>query len=104
MDVDTKQSVLSRLTRIGGQIEGIRRMLEEDRHGVDVTHPIAAAQAALSKVGNEMLKAQIEAGLLEAVASTDTHEGAQGKGRRADRGLLPVRAQQGEVGATWTTT
>jgi len=44
MDIGTKQSVLSRLTRIGGQIDGIRRMVEQDRHGVDVIHQIAAAR------------------------------------------------------------
>ena len=59
---------------IGGQIDGIRRMVEEDRHGVDLIHQIAAAQAALGKIGNAILKAQIEADLVDAVTSADTEE------------------------------
>jgi DNA-binding FrmR family transcriptional regulator len=73
MDIGTKQSLVSRLTRIGGQVDGIRRMVAEDRHGVDVIHQIAAAQAALGKVG-AILKAEIESGLVDAVASGDTEE------------------------------
>jgi len=37
MDFETKQQALARLRRIEGQIQGVRRMLDEDKYCVDIT-------------------------------------------------------------------
>ncbi|MBV8978322.1 MAG: metal-sensitive transcriptional regulator [Alphaproteobacteria bacterium] len=54
----TKQnrSVLSRLSRIEGQVRGVARMVEEDRYCIDILNQIQAVRAALKKVEQEVLK------------------------------------------------
>ena len=46
----SKQELLDRLARVGGQVRGVSRMVEEDRYCIDVLTQIEAAQAALSKI------------------------------------------------------
>ncbi len=45
-----------RLNKIKGQLNGIDRMIEEDRACMDIIQQIVAARAALSKLGVEILK------------------------------------------------
>ena len=51
----TKDQLQARLHRIEGQIRGIERMVEDDRHCIDVLTQISAVQAALDKVGLGLL-------------------------------------------------
>ena len=46
----TKAQLRNRLHRIEGQVRGIERMVDEDRHCTDVITQIGAVQAALDKV------------------------------------------------------
>ena len=46
-----KEELVHRLNRISGQIGGIKRMVEEDRECPDLLMQIAAARAALAKLG-----------------------------------------------------
>lgn len=48
---EEKKSLLTRLKKIEGQVQGLQRMLEEDKCCVDVLVQIAAVRAALDKVG-----------------------------------------------------
>ena len=48
--------LLSRLSRIEGQVRGIVRMLEQDRYCIDILDQIQAIKAALRKVEDEVLK------------------------------------------------
>ena len=50
MDADTKGRALGRLRRIEGQVQGIQRMVEEDKYCVDIMTQIAGVQAALEQV------------------------------------------------------
>lgn len=52
---DNKQ-LLTRLTRIEGQVRGVARMVEEDRYCIDVLNQIQAVKAALKKVEEQVLK------------------------------------------------
>lgn len=72
MDTDTKQKVLARLRRVGGQIEGVTRMVEDDRYCVDLLTQIAAAQAALGKAAEMVLEQHIESCVADAFASGET--------------------------------
>lgn len=49
-DGATKAQLRNRLHRIEGQVRGIERMVDEDRHCTDVITQIGAVQAALDKV------------------------------------------------------
>jgi DNA-binding FrmR family transcriptional regulator len=51
----TKPELLNRLSRIEGQVRGIRTMVEDDRYCIDVLTQIGAVQAALDKVALGLL-------------------------------------------------
>lgn len=94
MKTDTKQKAHARLRRIGGQVEGIQRMLDDDRYCVDVLLQVAAARAALDRVGKLILASHVETCVADAFAS----------GRRRDRDkkmaeLLEVFSRFGYVNA-----
>jgi DNA-binding FrmR family transcriptional regulator len=48
-------ALLNRLARAGGQIDGIARMVEEERYCIDVISQINAVQAALDKIALGLL-------------------------------------------------
>jgi len=50
-----KGQLLGRLSRIEGQVAGIRRMVDEDRYCIEVLTQIRAARAALDKVALGLL-------------------------------------------------
>lgn len=43
-----------------GQIDGILKMLEEDRYCLDISNQIMASQAILTKVNKEILRSHME--------------------------------------------
>ena len=51
----SKEALLNRLHRIGGQVDGITRMVEEDRYCMDVVTQIGAVQGALDRVALGLL-------------------------------------------------
>jgi DNA-binding FrmR family transcriptional regulator len=69
-----KKRTLTRLKRIGGQVDGVQRMVEEDRYCVDVLTQIAAIQAALAKVGHEVLERHMQTCVARAFDSGDPGE------------------------------
>ena len=50
-----KENVRQRLARVRGQVDGISRMVEEDRYCIDVLTQINAVQAALDKIALGLL-------------------------------------------------
>lgn len=69
MNAETRPKVLARLKRARGQIDGVIRMLEDDRYCVDVLIQIAAAQAALGKAAEMVLEQHIESCVKDAFVS-----------------------------------
>jgi DNA-binding FrmR family transcriptional regulator len=53
--IDNKEKLKNRLRRIGGQIGGIERMVDEERYCIDILTQISAAQAAIDKVALALL-------------------------------------------------
>lgn len=53
---EEKAKVINRLKRIEGQVRGIQKMIEEDRYCVDVLVQVSATNAALKKVGLNLLQ------------------------------------------------
>ena len=81
-DDDARTDVMNRLRRIEGQVRGVQRMVEEGRECADVVTQIAAARAALDRLGHrvvalnlrscfspEGLDATAEAGLEQSLAA-----------------------------------
>jgi DNA-binding FrmR family transcriptional regulator len=50
----------NRISRIKGQIEGVERMIDEERDSLDIVQQIVALNSALKKVGIEILKSETE--------------------------------------------
>lgn len=74
MDAETKKKAENRLKRIAGQVEGIRRMVEEDRYCVDVLLQVAAVRSALDQFGKLVLGSHVETCVAEAFASGTARE------------------------------
>jgi DNA-binding FrmR family transcriptional regulator len=53
---DIKASIDKRLTRIEGQVRGLKRMVEDDRYCIDIVTQIAAVRAALRRAEEEILQ------------------------------------------------
>jgi DNA-binding FrmR family transcriptional regulator len=50
------KDLTNRISKIKGQIEGVERMIEQDRDSLDIVQQIVAVNSALKKVGIEILK------------------------------------------------
>ena len=57
-----------------GQIDGILRMVEEDRYCLEVSNQLMATQSILKKANHMVLKAHMESCVREAIASGDPEE------------------------------
>lgn len=55
-----KVKVNSLLKTAAGQIEGILKMVEEDRYCIDISNQILAVQSILRKANKEIIKAHME--------------------------------------------
>ena len=57
-----------------GQIDGVLRMVEEDRYCIDISNQLLATIAILKKVNNEILHAHLNHCVYEAVEKEDRKE------------------------------
>jgi len=77
MQSEAKASCLRRLNRIEGQVRGLARMIEEDRYCIDVVTQIAAVQAAIKKVQEEILRDHVAHCVEHAIKSGNKAEQRQ---------------------------
>jgi DNA-binding FrmR family transcriptional regulator len=89
---EVRRDVTARLRRISGQVSGIQRMVEEDRYCVDVLLQVAAAEAALDRVGHLVLGSHIETCVSSALESGKPRE----RKKKLDE-LLDVFSKFGRV-------
>ncbi|HLQ82622.1 MAG TPA: metal-sensing transcriptional repressor [Pseudogracilibacillus sp.] len=68
---EEKKRLVNRLKRVEGQVRGIQKMIEEDRYCIDVMIQINAINAALNKVGENLLTHHTSHCVLEAIESGD---------------------------------
>ncbi len=54
--VTTHGETLNRLARIAGQVQGIKRMVEEEKYCIDIVTQIQAARSALRSVELQILQ------------------------------------------------
>lgn len=57
-----------------GQLDGIMKMVEEDRYCIDISNQIMATQAILNKVNREVLHAHLNSCVLEAFETESVDE------------------------------
>ncbi len=60
MNEPTRRKAKARINRIAGQINGIQKMVEDDRYCVDILTQIAAVRSALDALGIELLSNHID--------------------------------------------
>lgn len=68
-EVSEKRALANRLSRIEGQIRGIRGMLEKDAYCPDVLMQVSAATAALNSFARAMIDTHIRTCVTEDVRS-----------------------------------
>lgn len=69
--VKDKQQIEARLSRIEGQVRGLRRMVDEDRYCMDVLTQVTAVQSALESVALLLLRDHTEHCVTEAIRAGD---------------------------------
>jgi DNA-binding FrmR family transcriptional regulator len=69
---ELQQDVLSRLSRIEGQVKGVAKMVESERPCIEVLQQIASVQAALKGVTKTVLRNYLERCATDAIRSGDT--------------------------------
>ncbi len=67
LDEKEKRDVRQRLKKVAGQINGIDKMVDEERYCVDVIQQLLAARAALNKVAMLMLESHAKSCVVKAV-------------------------------------
>ena len=68
------QKIVTRLSRIEGQVRGIARMLEEDRYCIDILNQVQAIKAALKRVENDILKDHAASCVAHAIKSGNARD------------------------------
>ncbi len=71
---EEKEMLINRLKRVEGQVRGIQKMIENDRYCVDILVQISAIDAALKKVGFQLLERHTRHCVTDAVQSGNGDE------------------------------
>jgi DNA-binding FrmR family transcriptional regulator len=71
-DDELKQSLLSRMKRIEGQVKGVTRMIEQDVYCDNVLHQVSAIRAALDALGKLVLEDHLRGCLVERIQAGET--------------------------------
>jgi CsoR family transcriptional regulator, copper-sensing transcriptional repressor len=69
--IKDKQQIEARLSRIEGQVRGLRKMVDEDRYCIDVLTLMSAVQSALDSVALMLLRDHTGHCVAEAIRSGD---------------------------------
>lgn len=77
MDAETKRQALGRLRRIVGQIQGVQRMVEEEKYCVDILLQISAVQGALEQVSKILMTRHIESCVQDTLRAGSERERSQ---------------------------
>ncbi len=88
MKADIKRKALRRLSLIRGQIEGVRKMVDDERYCIDIITQSSAVKEALSGVEDLLLENHLSTHVIEQIKS--------GKNKQAIAEILKVyrRAQR----------
>ena len=68
LDETHRQSIVTRLNRVEGQVRGIRRMVQEPRLCIEILQQLSAAEAALNRISLAVFRFHVETCVPEGVA------------------------------------
>ena len=66
-----REQVLALLKTARGQMDGILKMVEEDRYCLDVSNQLMATQSILKKANRQVLRAHVDCCVRQAMESGD---------------------------------
>ncbi|MGM9538182.1 MAG: metal-sensing transcriptional repressor [Candidatus Onthomonas sp.] len=69
-----KAQITRLLKTARGQLDGILKMVEEDRYCIDISNQLMATQSILSRTNAEVLKAHMNCCVRQALESGDARE------------------------------
>ncbi len=72
-----KEKVTRLLKTARGQLDGLLKMVEDDRYCVDISNQLMATQAILRNVNKEVLHAHLEGCVEDAFEKGDSHKRIQ---------------------------
>lgn len=76
MDAATQSKLRNRLRRVGGQVQGVERMLGDGDDCVALLHQLSAIQGAIGKIRQILLSHHVESCLVDAFDRGDQSERA----------------------------
>ncbi len=71
-----KEALIKRLHRVGGQVRGIERMVNDDRYCIDILTQLGAVSTALDSLAVEILNDHVNHCVTRAIASGNPQEAA----------------------------
>ena len=71
---EEKRALINRLSRIEGQVRGIKQMLEDDKYCIDILTQTSATSSALNSFAKEILESHIRSGVSEGVKNGDNEK------------------------------
>lgn len=69
-----KESTLRLLKTAKGQIEGIMKMVDDNRYCMDISNQLMATSSILCKINKQVLKAHVEGCVKNAIESGDAQQ------------------------------
>lgn len=66
---ERKKAILSRLNRINGQINGMQRMVEDDRYCLEILQQLSSTHEALRGVSKVLMRNYLEVCATQAIQS-----------------------------------
>ncbi len=74
MQDDVRQELGRRLKSVAGHVQGVLRMVEEDKYCIDVIQQIEAIEQALHKVKRRLLAGHLDSCVTTAIRGADVKE------------------------------
>lgn len=71
LDMEAQKDLDVRLSRIGGQLDGVRRMVQDPRLCIDILQQVAAIEAALKAVSDQIIQFHVEHCFVESMKKDD---------------------------------
>lgn len=71
-DVEEKKKICNRLSRIGGQVDGVKKMIEDDAYCNDVLIQLAAIENAVKSLSNHILENHLHTCITKEVQDGNT--------------------------------
>ncbi len=71
---EERQNIINRLSRIEGQVKGVRKMIEDEQPCTDVLMQIAAIKAAVNKTGTLVFQTHFKSCMEKAICDENAED------------------------------